>query len=138
GDVALAMRRVACLGALGGPRAAHVAVDASGGILTRRGAIDLTPRSRRLDCPVWPVHRAPPGRPLASPVRDPEDVRALAVAWARRDGMSADMLIFDPAAAAASVYAALAAGKPADVGPDCRICAHQACRWRREPSVLEA
>lgn len=137
GDVALAMRRIACLGPPDGPRAAHISVDASGRILSRRGALDLTPRARLIDCPLWPAHRAGPGRSLAAPLRDAEDARSFAVAMGRIDGMGAEMLILDMPAAAESVYAAAAAGRPAEVGAECRICGHAACPWRREPSVLE-
>ncbi|MEM7523741.1 MAG: short-chain fatty acyl-CoA regulator family protein, partial [Pseudomonadota bacterium] len=137
GETALALRRLACLHGLGGPRTAQMSVDASGRVTARRGALDLTPRARMLDCPVWPAHRAPPGGVLPLPVRDPEDNRALAVAWTRPDGMASEMALFDADGAARTIYAALAAGKPADVGAECRICAHQECRWRREASVVE-
>lgn len=137
GDGALTMRRIACLEQLGAPRAAHVETDASGRVLGRRGALDLLPRNhRRLDCPVWPAHRAPQGAALALPLRAADGARLIAIAARRPDGMRADMLALDPDAAKTTAYApALAAGAD-PIGPDCRICAHGDCRWRREPAVM--
>lgn len=136
GDAGLAMRRVACLSGAGAPRAAHVTVDAAGRVLSRRGALDLTPRSRLFDCPVWPLHHAPRGAWEAAPVRAADDSRALAVAWAAPDAMRSEMLLIAPEDAGRTVYGAVAAGKPLDVGPDCRICAHRGCDWRREAPVV--
>ncbi|MEM7545312.1 MAG: helix-turn-helix domain-containing protein [Pseudomonadota bacterium] len=136
GETALAFRRMACLGGLDGPRAAHVSVDAAGRVLARRGALDLTPRGRQFDCPVWPVHRAPAGGTLVAPVELPEVERSLAIAWARADGMAAEMLLFDMPSAAKTTYGATGAGKPLQVGPDCRICSWRDCAWRREDAVV--
>ncbi|WP_340108691.1 helix-turn-helix domain-containing protein [Pikeienuella sp. HZG-20] len=138
GDAALAMRRIACLGALGAPRAAHIVADASGRVLERRGALDLLPLSRRLDCPVWPAHRAESGPPLARLLTHADGARALAIAVKRPSGMATDMLVLDPDAIEGAAYAALTAAgaaPPEPVGPDCRICAHDACPWRREPPI---
>lgn len=136
GDTALALRRVAVLYDLGGPRAAHLTVDASGRILSRRGTLDLTPPSRVIDCPVWPVHRAPPDTVSVTPIRLSEDVRALALAKASDGGMRADMLLLDTTSASASVYAAASQGRPALVGTECRICPWKDCQWRREAAVV--
>lgn len=138
GDVARAMRRLAALMEEGAPRAAHVSVDAAGRVLSRGGALALTPRSRMFDCPVWPVHRPPRAGYEQTPLRAPDDSRAFAIAWGRPDGMGGEMLLIAPEDAHRTVYAAIAAGKPANVGPDCRICAHRECAWRREPPVVEA
>ena len=51
--------------------------------------------------------------------------------------MGGEMLLIAPEDAHRTVYAAVAAGKPANVGPECRICAHKDCAWRREPPVVE-
>ncbi len=136
GEVDLTMRRLACLDGMGGPRAAQVTVDASGRVIARRGALDLTPASRQLDCPVWPVHHAPRAMLSVSPLQLGDDMRGLAVAWARPDGMRAEMLIFDMASAAQSTYGAASRGKPLSVGADCRICTAKDCSWRREPAVV--
>ena len=137
GDVARTMRRTAALTEMGAPRAAHLSVDAAGRVLSRSGALDLTPRSRMFDCPVWPVHRPPRAGYEQTPLRAPDDSRAFAIAWGRPDGMGGEMLLIAPEDAHRTVYAAVAAGKPANVGPECRICAHKDCVWRREPPVVE-
>ncbi len=138
GDGALVMRRLACLGGMGGaPRAAHVEADASGRVLARRGALDLLPRARALDCPVWPVHRAAPGpAPLPLPLRLADGSRLLALGLAREGRMAGDMLAMTAESAAGTAYAAAAGAAPEPVGPECRICPHAACPWRREPAAV--
>jgi transcriptional regulator with XRE-family HTH domain len=136
GAADLAMRRVACLGDIGGPRAAHLSTDASGRILSQRGALDLLPSSRMVDCPVWPVHHTAANGLVVSPLRTGADQSILAIAARSPDGMQADMLLMDMASAAASVYGAASRGRPSLVGSDCRICAWSDCQWRREPAVI--
>lgn len=136
GDSALIMRRIACLAGHGAPRAAHVAVDASGHILSRRGALELLPGGRRLDCPVWPVHRAGRGEPFARLLETTDGERVFAIAALNHEGMTADMLVMAPDAAKTTAYAPALARKAEAAGPDCRICAHAHCPWRREPAVI--
>jgi transcriptional regulator with XRE-family HTH domain len=124
GDGALAFRRTADL-----DRAGLVTADASGRTLARAGALDLLPRARELECPVWPLHRAAPGRTLHALVALSGGGLRRVVALARPDGMARDMLVLDPGPPGPE--AAL------PVGASCRICAHRGCRQRREPSVLE-
>lgn len=139
GDMALVMRRIACLPSPGdggaNARAAHFRVDAAGRTLERRGALQLAPRGRNLDCPVWPAHRAARGELLVLPVMRHDEGRALAIAWTDLGGMWADMLLLGESAARDGVYAPDLEKAPALVGGECRVCAHQGCRWRREPFV---
>jgi predicted transcriptional regulator len=127
GDGALVFRRIADLHRVG-PRAGLVTADAAGRTLARAGALDLLPRARELECPVWPLHRAPGPRTTNAVVALSGGGTRRVVALARPDGMARDMLVFDPDPTAAA---------PLAVGTSCRICAHAACPQRREPSVIE-
>ncbi|SLN75810.1 XRE family transcriptional regulator [Oceanibacterium hippocampi] len=137
-DSALVFRRTAALFARGAPRATHLVVDASGRVLRRRGALDLMPRARDIDCPNWPVHHVGPfgSRLLITIVMLSGSERRLAIAGSRRRGMAADMLILDQASSADTVYAVHWQETPAPVGSTCRICIHQDCDSRREASVI--
>ncbi|MEO1613560.1 MAG: short-chain fatty acyl-CoA regulator family protein, partial [Pseudomonadota bacterium] len=138
GDMALAMRRIACIPNPGGApngRAAHFRIDAAGRTLERRGALQLAPRGRNLDCPAWPAHRGSRGELLVYPVLRHDEGRALAMAWSNIDGMSSDMLLLNESAARGTAYAADLDKTPVPVGGECRICAHDGCQWRREPFV---
>lgn len=128
GDAPLAMRRAACLGGEAAPRAAYVAADASGSVISRYGAPDIVTGSIRIDCPVWPVNRVRHG-PLRTTLRYPDGVRLNATAILRRDGMAADMYVTEADESAG-------AGSDENVGPGCRICAHADCPWRREAGVI--
>ncbi len=131
GDSGLVFRRVADLHRAGAPRCGLVTADASGRTLARAGALDLLPRARALDCPVWPLHRAAGPRAARATVALSGGGSRRVVALPRPDGMARDMLVFDPAPLPASGEPPLA------VGTSCRICAHRDCLQRREPSVLE-
>lgn len=137
GDAGLVMRRMACIGI----PSLHMEVDASGRVLARRGALELTPPGRRIDCPVWPVHRTAGGGPervSAASVRFPDGTFALAVTAGRRGGMAADMLLFDEREAFILDQGPVDRRGALNVGPDCRICAHPECGQRREPPVMAA
>ena len=133
GDSALIFRRIADLHRAGAPRAGLVVADASGATLARAGALDLLPRSRQLECPVWPLHRARPDAVFRAPVRLSVGEMRTVVAMASPDGMAAYMLVFGPDRSTGS--------EPGPerlfVGPGCRICTHRFCPQRREPSVIE-
>ena len=134
GDGALVFRRVADLHRAGAPRAGLVEADASGVTLARRGALDLLPRSRQLECPVWPLHRARAGGVLAARVEMSGGEVRRVLALARPDGMASGMLVF-----AGDQPLATANGSPdLRVGAGCHICTHQACPQRREPAAIEA
>lgn len=138
GDAGLVMRRIACAiapGAETGGRAMHIRIDGVGRTLARRGALRLAPQTRQLDCPFWPLHRAPSGGFAAFAVIRHDEGRAFAIARRRLDGMATDMLLLNESAARATGYASAAQETPQNVGADCRICAHKACEWRREPFV---
>jgi CheY-like chemotaxis protein len=134
GDGALVFRRIADLHRSGAPRAGLVVADASGATLARAGALDLLPRARQLDCPVWPLHRAGPNGVVRADVQLSAGDRRVVLALGRPDGMASDMLVF---AASPRIDTAPPAPHLA-VGPGCRICTHRACPQRREPSVVEA
>ena len=129
GDGALVFRRTADLHP-SGRRAGLVTADTAGRTLARSGALDLLPRARELECPVWPLHRAAGSRTFRAVVALSGGGTRRVVALARPDGMARDMLVFDPEPLAAAEEALA-------VGTCCRICAHRGCRQRREPSVLE-
>jgi transcriptional regulator with XRE-family HTH domain len=130
GDGALVFRRTADLHR-SGRRAGLVSADASGRTLARSGALDLLPRARELECPVWPLHRASGAGTLGAVVALSGGGMRRVVARARPDGMARDMLVFDPEPLDG-------AGAALPVGTSCRICAHRDCRQRREPSVIES
>ena len=133
GDSALIFRRVADLHRAGAPPAGLVVADASGATLARSGALDLLPRSRQLDCPVWPLHRARADAATRALVELPGGATRLVVALARPDRMTAAMLVFAPDRPLASERAEPRLA----VGPGCRICTHASCPQRRERSVIE-
>lgn len=136
-DAALVMRRIACLGEAGAPRSAHVAIDASGHVLSRRGALDLLPRSRRLDCPVWPALRTEgTGTLLGMQLELADGAQVLAIAVRRRTRMAIDMLVIDPNSTRELVYKGQGKSQTESAGSDCRVCIHSECRWRREAAII--
>ncbi len=132
GDGPLVFRRIAELYQAGAPRAGLISVDASGATLHRGGALDLLPRSRQLDCPVWPLHRARSGAVMRAKVVLPGGDGRQVAARAHPDGMKVDMLVF-----AADAGFASEKKTPLAVGPGCRICTHSECASRREPSIID-
>lgn len=128
GDGALVFRRIADLHRAG-LRAGLVTADASGRTLARGGALDLLPRARELECPVWPLHRAAGPRAARAAVVLSGGGERRVLALARPDGMARDMLVLDPGPSGP--------GMPLPVGTSCRVCAHRGCPQRREPSLVE-
>jgi hypothetical protein len=133
GEGALVFRRIADLHRAGAPRAGLVTVDASGATLARAGSLDLLPRRRRIDCPLWPVFGAGRDRVTRARLRLADDDVRLAVALARPDGMAADMLVVASGGSAADPTV-----PSRDAGNGCRTCVHARCPVRREPSIVEA
>ncbi len=131
GDSALVFRRVADLHR-SGLRAGLITADAAGQTLSRAGALDLLPRARQLECPIWPLHLAAGPRATRADVALSGGGTRHVIAFPRRDGMVRDMLVLDPETVPES-----GPGEPLPVGTACRICAHLACPRRREPSVIE-
>lgn len=132
GDGATAFRRIAALAHAGAPRVALLVADASGRTLERGGALELLPRARQLDCPVWPLHRARADRVDRALVELAGGEARLVEALARPDGMARDMLV-----SAAPAGGADAALPRLAVGSGCRVCTHRLCAQRRELSVVD-
>lgn len=138
-DGGLACRRIATLSDLGAPRAAHVEIDAAGRVLHRRGALDLLPRAREIECPLWPGHEvdARTGAVISRIVTLPDGAERLVLALGRRREKRADMLVMNRNDAQDTVYRYLMYGATTPVGSACRICAHRDCAWRREEPVID-
>ncbi|WP_424930609.1 helix-turn-helix domain-containing protein [Amaricoccus tamworthensis] len=132
GDSGLIFRRIAALHRDGAPRAGWISTDASGNTLARGGDLDLLPRTRKLDCPLWPIHRCMVGSSTLVPVDISGTGERIACAMARSDGLIRDMLVF-PASQSPNPPSNT---MPTRVGSSCRICSHDPCASRREPSVI--
>jgi transcriptional regulator with XRE-family HTH domain len=138
-DSGLTFRRIATLSEFGAPRAAHVEIDAAGRVLHRRGALDLLPRAREFECPLWPAHEADArtGAVIARMVTLPDGGERLVLAMGRRREKRADMLVMNRNDAQDTVYRYLMYGATTPVGSACRICAHRECGWRREEPIID-
>lgn len=132
GDTRLVFRRVADLHRAGAPPAGLIVVDASGATLARGGALDLLPRARRLDCPLWPLHHARTDATTLALVEIAGGGTRRVAARAGPGSMSRAMLVFAPdRPRGAPALPALR------VGTACRVCSHAACGARRENSVIQ-
>lgn len=144
-DAGLVARRLAALHGFSSfaedrpPKAAHVELDASGGVLTRRGALGLLPQPRSLACPGWPAYAprlAVEGR-AAGAVATAEGETLIGVAFQRSRG-GCELIVLDAAGGRDTAYGELLDGSAAPVGPDCRLCAHRACAARRTGALVGA
>jgi hypothetical protein len=132
------LRRLAMLP---GREAGLVVADAAGAITFRRPVRGFPLPRHGAGCALWPVFQAlsRPGVPVASAVEMPG-------AGARRflaEAIAAPLGAPDfgaPAVFEATMLLTPASteGPALPVGPTCRICPREACRARREPSILGA
>jgi predicted transcriptional regulator/DNA-binding XRE family transcriptional regulator len=133
-----ALRRLALLPER---EAGLVIADAAGAITFRRPIAGFPLPRHGAACPLWPVFQAlsRPGVPVAAVVEMPG-------AGARRFSALAIAVPVGPADfGAPPVFEATMLLTPAGpegsataLGPTCRICPREACRARREPSILGA
>ncbi|MEC9435287.1 MAG: short-chain fatty acyl-CoA regulator family protein [Pseudomonadota bacterium] len=144
-----AARRLTTLGAQGGgaPRAAYVRINAAGMALQRRLLPEITLPRHGAACPLWALYRAlsQPGQTLRQLAEFPSGERAVFVAraeppeapaWGRPPQHEASVAAFPGEAAAATVYAPRPREAPEPVGPNCRVCARDDCRWRADDPVI--
>jgi predicted transcriptional regulator len=144
-DYALLLRRLAAMppDVLPAPFG-FVVIDAAGGVLFRKSIDGFAMPRSGAPCPIWPLFLAF-GRPLV-PVR--RRVTQLGRspgafdcnAWAApvgvpgpgEDPIYQSSMLIRPA----SGNSGNADERPSEVGSSCRVCPKQACRARREPSIL--
>ncbi|ETX14108.1 transcriptional regulator [Roseivivax halodurans JCM 10272] len=143
-DPARVMRRLAALpeDALEAP-AGLVVSDGAGALTYRKPLPDFPLPRFGAGCPLWPLYQSlshpmvPVARAIAQPGRTRRSFTAYAIATAvapLRPGQvplySAHMLIVPVPPDAEG------AADPMPVGVTCRICPHDPCQARREPSIL--
>ncbi|MBR26064.1 MAG: hypothetical protein CML46_03790 [Rhodobacteraceae bacterium] len=133
--------------ATGAPRAAYVRINAAGVALQRRLLPEITLPRHGAACPLWALYRAlsQPGVTLRQLAEFPSGERAVFVAraeppeapaWGRPLQQQASLIALPGEAAAATVYAPRPRETPEPVGPNCRVCAREDCRWRAEDPVI--
>jgi hypothetical protein len=127
-----ALRRLAFLP---GAEAGLFIADGAGAILFRRPIAGFPAPSDGPACPLWPLFRAlaKPGLPVSALVEPPGSgarlfhAEAFAVLRSTPPLAETTMLL---------TPARREGGAALPVGPSCRLCPHEACPARREPSIL--
>ncbi|KIN60718.1 Transcriptional regulator, XRE family [Sulfitobacter noctilucae] len=138
-SVPCVLRRMAALPELG---AGLVVCDRSGTVIFRKSIEGFTIPRHGSCCPLWPLFGAL-GQP-GSVIR--ERIDQLGRADASFDSFAVSEPVGVPLYNAPPLLRAVmlllpvppGSGRGAPVGSTCRICPHEACRARREPSVMKA
>lgn len=135
--VYLVMRRMACLPELG---AGYVLCDRSGSLLLRKGLAGFALPRFGASCPLWPLFLAlsQPGVVFHKSV---EQVGRRAVkfdCYATTEQIGSPVYNMPPLVRSGMLILPTQSTSPAElkVGATCRICPHETCPARREPSVL--
>lgn len=131
-----ALRRLALLP---GREAGLVIADAAGAITFRRPVAGFPLPRHGAGCPLWPLYQAlsRPAVPVAAVVESSgagtRRFRAEAIAAPRAQADFSAPPVFE---ATMLLTPAGPEGAAEPVGPSCRVCPREACRARREPSIL--
>lgn len=131
------LRRLAALPELG---AGLVVCDRSGSVVFRKSVEGFTVPWHGACCPLWPLFAAlgQPGTPVANRVSQTGNDRAEFDCFAIGESIGAPIYNTVPLVRAVMLLVPTSTGaKTAQpVGSTCRICPHEGCTARREPSIL--